>query len=70
MYGVPISSVEVAADAAVTPVIPRFFSMSRNMNSAIGERHMLPWQTNSILYISEFLSSILQFIIAQISGFA
>ena len=32
--------------------IPCFFTMSLKMNSAMGERQILPWQTNNILIIS------------------
>ena len=45
-----ISSVLVAADAISNwSAMPRFATMSFNTNSAMGERQMLPWQTNKIL---------------------
>ena len=48
--GLPISSVLVAADSMWKSLaMPLARTMSLRMNSAMGERQMLPWQTNKIL---------------------
>jgi hypothetical protein len=51
----PSSSVLVAADAIENPSdIPASETNFLNINSAIGERQMLPWQTNKILIFPIF----------------
>ena len=62
-----ISSVLVALDSTTKSSEIRFSaSIFLNINSAIGERHILPWQTNIIFfirYLRKFLLSISAFFI-------
>lgn len=49
----PISSVETAALSMWnSSSMPRWRTISFKINSAIGERQMLPWQTNNIFVLS------------------
>ena len=53
----PNSSVLVAADAiSNSPARCARSAMSLKTNSAIGERHILPWQTNRICIIASVFS--------------
>ena len=62
-----ISSVLVAAEAISNrSVRPRLATRSFRMNSAIGERQMLPWQINSTLIIFSYLHLSLVFLLKRL----